>query len=266
ISTMNNRQFSDLIHYNLIVAQKTPISAKQKKALATNLHRDDVKQTMPVYYESMTKTVGKTGDTQDITLIVPSSSKQLDHYVHLNDRRTKRAIALHNDGVVISERLATLLNVQAGGQITLTDQNNHRRSMKVAGITEMYMGHFAFMTSNQYQRVFHRKYRTNAHLVNLADGSAQNTKKAAAQYMKLSGVAGVVQNTAISQELDVVVQSLNLIMVVLIVVAGLLAIVILYNLTNINIAERIRELSTIKVLGFYDGEVTMYIYRETILL
>ncbi|BDR60305.1 FtsX-like permease family protein [Lactobacillus xylocopicola] len=266
ISTMNKRQFSDLIHYNLIVAQKTPSSAKQKKLLENKLHQNNVKAEMQVYYESMTKAVGRTGDTQDITLIVPSSSNQLNQYVHLNDRRARQPIALNNNGVVISERLASLLKVQKGSKITLTDQDNHQRTMKVAGITEMYMGHFAFMNRNQYRQVFKRKYQTNAHLVNLKAGSSQNTKKVAARYMSLDGVSGVVQNTAISQELDVVVQSLNMIMVVLIIVAGLLAIVILYNLTNINIAERIRELSTIKVLGFYDGEVTMYIYRETILL
>ncbi len=84
--------------------------------------------------------------------------------------------------------------------------------------------------------------------------------------MKLGGTAGVVQNTTITQEVNTVVESLNMIMIVLIIVAGLLAIVIQYNLTNINVSERIRELSTIKVLGFYDNEVTMYIYRETILL
>lgn len=266
ISNMNNRQFSALIHYNMIVAQKTPISNQQKKEIGIKLNKQNVQSKTPVYYQSMSKTAGKTGDTQDITLIVPKSSKVLDQYVHLNDRRAKRTIPLTDKGVVITERLASLLNIQKGDHISLVDQINHHRSMKVAGIAEMYMGHFIFMNQKQYEKVFGKKYTPNAYLVNLKNNSRKNTKKVAAEFMDLNGVAGVVQNTAISQELDVVVQSLNMIMVVLIIVAGLLAIVILYNLTNINIAERIRELSTIKVLGFYDKEVTMYIYRETILL
>lgn len=266
ISNMNNRQFSGLIHYNMIVAEKKPVTAKQQDGLKAKLGKSNIKSSIPIYYESMSKTAGKNGDTQDITLIVPKKSKLLNQYVHLNDRRRKQTIPLTNNGVVISERLANLLHVQKGDHITLTDQDNHQRSMKVAGITEMYMGHFLFMNQHQYRKVFNRPYSTTAYLVNLKNNSRKNTRKVAAQFMALNSVAGVVQNTAISQELDVVVQSLNMIMVVLIIVAGLLAIVILYNLTNINIAERIRELSTIKVLGFYDKEVTMYIYRETILL
>lgn len=266
ISNMNNRQFSDLIHYNMIVAEKKPLSDTQQQKLTTKLKEPNIKSATPVYYESMSKTAGKSGDTQDITLIVPKHSDVLNQYVHLNNRRNRQTIPLTNNGVVISERLASLLHVQKGDHITLTDENNQRRSMKIAGITEMYMGHFVFMNQKQYQKVFNRNYKTTAYLVNLKNTSRKNTRKVAAEFMKLNGVAGVVQNTAVSQELDVVVQSLNMIMVVLIIVAGLLAIVILYNLTNINIAERIRELSTVKVLGFYDNEVTMYIYRETILL
>ena len=266
ITNMNNRQFNDLIHYNMIVAQKPSISVNQQKTLNNKLNENNIKSETPIYYESMSKIAGKTGDTQDITLIAPSSDKVLKDYVHLTDRKTKQTLHLSNNGVIISERLATLLKVSKGRYLTLTDKDNKSRRMKVAGITEMYMGHFVFMNKTQYQDIFKRNFKSNAYLVNLNNPSRKNTRNIAAQFMALAGVAGVVQNTAVSQELDVVVQSLNLIMLVLIVVAGLLAIVIQYNLTNINIAERIRELSTIKVLGFYDNEVTMYIYRETILL
>ena len=266
ITNMNNRQFNDLIHYNMIVAQKPGISVNQQKTLNNKLNENNIKSETPIYYESMSKIAGKTGDTQDITLIAPSSDKVLKDYVHLTNRKTKQTLHLTNNGVIISERLATLLKVSKGGYLTLTDKDNKSRRMRVAGITEMYMGHFVFMNKTQYQDIFKRNFKSNAYLVNLNNPSRKNTRNIAAQFMALSGVAGVVQNTAVSQELDVVVQSLNLIMLVLIVVAGLLAIVIQYNLTNINIAERIRELSTIKVLGFYDNEVTMYIYRETILL
>lgn len=266
ITNMNNRQFNDLIHYNMIVAKKPGISVNQQKTLNNKLNENNIKSETPIYYESMSKIAGKTGDTQDITLIAPSSDKVLKYYVQLTNRKTKQTLHLTNNGVIISERLATLLKVSKGGYLTLTDKDNKSRRMKVAGITEMYMGHFVFMNKTQYQDIFKRNFKSNAYLVNLNNPSRKNTRNIAAQFMALSGVAGVVQNTAVSQELDVVVQSLNLIMLVLIVVAGLLAIVIQYNLTNINIAERIRELSTIKVLGFYDNEVTMYIYRETILL
>ena len=130
-------------------------------------------------------------------------------------------------GVVISERLAELLHVSKGDTFTYTE---------------------------------------NAFLVNLKNNSLHNTEKVSEKFMELDSVKGIVQNTTLTTLIDTIVKSLNKIMEVLILIATLLSIVILYNLTNINACERIRELSTIKVLGFYENEVTMYIYRETILL
>lgn len=266
IGRINERQFGHLIRYDMIVAQKTPITAKQKSAIQDKMASKEVKASAPVHYESLTKVAGKNNDTQDITLIVPSSTKSFANYVHLNKRKTGQQLALTDKGAVVSERLADLLGVNVGDKITVDGANDRHYTIKITGLTEMYMGHFIFMNKDAYRKAFGKNYHANAAMIILKNGSRKNTEQEAAQFMKLAGVAGVVQNTALSKEIDTVVQSLNMIMVVLIVVAGLLAIVIQYNLTNINIFERIRELSTIKVLGFYDNEVTMYIYRETILL
>lgn len=130
----------------------------------------------------------------------------------------------------------------------------------------MYMGHFIFLGEGAYEDAFGSPYTSNAYLVSLDDSSSENVNETAASLMELSAVKGIVQNTALIAQIATIVESLNKIMVVLIVVATLLAGVILYNLTTINVSERIRELSTIKVLGFFDNEVTMYIYRETMVL
>ncbi len=138
--------------------------------------------------------------------------------------------------------------------------------MTASGICEMYIGHFIFMDAEYYKTVFESDYDTNANLVTLSNSSMENVSNTANEFVKLDGVQGLVQNTTLINQINTIVSSLNMIMQVLIIVAVLLAVVILYNLTNINVSERIRELSTIKVLGFYDKEVTIYIYRETILL
>ena len=138
--------------------------------------------------------------------------------------------------------------------------------MTASGICEMYIGHFIFMDAEYYKTVFESDYATNANLVTLSNSSMENVSNTANEFVKLDGVQGLVQNTTLINQINTIVSSLNMIMQVLIIVAVLLAVVILYNLTNINVSERIRELSTIKVLGFYDKEVTIYIYRETILL
>ena len=138
--------------------------------------------------------------------------------------------------------------------------------MTASGICEKYIGHFIFMDAEYYKTVFESDYDTNANLVTLSNSSMENVSNTANEFVKLDGVQGLVQNTTLINQINTIVSSLNMIMQVLIIVAVLLAVVILYNLTNINVSERIRELSTIKVLGFYDKEVTIYIYRETILL
>lgn len=169
----------------------------------------------------------QAGDKDDRSDIIPETQKDFAKYIGLDHRETKAKIHLKDDGVVISERLAELLHVSKGDTFTYTE---------------------------------------NAFLVNLKNNSLHNTEKVSEKFMELDSVKGIVQNTTLTTLIDTIVKSLNKIMEVLILIATLLSIVILYNLTNINVCERIRELSTIKVLGFYENEVTMYIYRETILL
>ena len=158
------------------------------------------------------------------------------------------------------------MHVSVGDTFEVTSDEGKRYKIKVSAIAEMYAGHFIFMNQDYYQTVFARKFQENAYLIKLKDSSSKNIQDTAAAFMKLTGVRAVVQNTGILEQIDVIVKSLGFVMQILTVASILLAIVILYNLMNINVAERIRELSTIKVLGFHNKEVTLYIYRETILL
>lgn len=266
IGGISDRQFGDIIHYDMIVAENDQLLDKQKTEVGDQLKDDEVKESLGIHYEAMTKIAGDNKDTQEIKLIVPSESDQLKNYVTLDNRKSGKSLKLPDDGVIILERLAKLLNVKTGDTITLKDEDNISRKMKISDITEMYMGHFVFTSEAGYEQIFGSDYQNNAYLVNLENNSLNNTEKQAANFMNLAGVEGVVQNTTMINQVHTIVNSLNKIMKVLIVIAALLGIVILYNLTNINVSERIRELSTIKVLGFYDKEVTLYIYRETILL
>lgn len=266
ISEINSRQFNDLIQYDLIVAQNNYVSPSQAQEFQKKISQKNIRQKLAVHYEQMTKVAGKNDDIQNITLIAPQKQNQFSKFITLNQRQNHQKLLLNKQGVVVSERLANLLKVKKGDSITLKDNSGNQRKMKITGITEMYMGHFVFLNSAAYQRIFHQNYRVNGELITLKNRSLKNVQKEAANYMKLKAVAGVVQNTVLINEVSVVVHALDQIMVVLIIIAALLAVVIMYNLTNINVSERIRELSTIKVLGFYDKEVTMYIYRETIYL
>lgn len=266
IDGISNRQFGDIIHYDMIIVENNTSLAKQKKEVAEQLNTKAIKESAAIHFENMTKAAGKNNDTQNIKLLVPVEKEELSSYIDLENRESGRELELPDDGVIITERLAKLLKVNVGDTITLNDEDGHSRKMNVHDITEMYMGHFAFTSKEGYEKIFHHSYEPNAFVINLSNRSLSNTEKQAENFMNLDGVKAVVQNTSLINQVHTIVNSLNKIMRVLIIVAALLGIVILYNLTNINVSERMRELSTIKVLGFYDKEVTMYIYRETILL
>lgn len=266
IGQIGERQFDEIIHYDLIVAERSDNNEEQNATVAQSMKRDAVSDSTPIRYEELTKTAGKENDKQTITLLVTDDAYNFGDYMTLRSRTTREPQVLTDRGAIISERMADMLNAQVGDTITVTDSNGVERRVRVDGVTEMYIGHFMVMSSGEYEHVFHTDYQSNAYMVKLKDNSIENAERQGASFMKVDGVRGVVQNTTMKNQVATIVNSLNQIMEVLILVAALLAIVILYNLTNLNVSERIRELSTIKVLGFHSNETTMYIYRETIVL
>lgn len=266
LSGINERQFKHIIKYDAIIALKDDLTEKEQQEVNDMLESDAINSYSSIYYEEVTKTAGKNNDKQSIKLIVPQNTEEFNEYISIMDRKTGNNINLTDDGVVISERLSTLLNVKVGDTFTFTDSSDEERTVRVSGICEMYAGHFIFMNEQEYKNIYEKNLESNAKLLLFQDSSLENVENQSAKFMELLAVKGVVQNTTLYNQINTIVNSLNNIMLALIIIAVLLAIVILYNLTNINVAERIRELCTIKVLGFYDRETTMYIYRETIFL
>lgn len=266
IGQIGERQFDEIIHYDLIVAERSDNNEEQNQAVAKSMKRAAVVSSTPIRYEELTKTSGKEHDKQSITLLVTDDAYNFGNYLTLRSRVGRKPQVLTDRGAIISERMAAMLDAKVGDTITVTDSSGVNRQVRVDGISEMYIGHFMVMSSGEYEHVFHKEYQSNAYMVKLEDNSIENAEKQGARFMTVDGVRSVVQNTTMKNQVATIVNSLNQIMEVLILVAALLAIVILYNLTNLNVSERIRELSTIKVLGFHSNETTMYIYRETIVL
>ncbi|NEW62538.1 FtsX-like permease family protein [Granulicatella sp. zg-ZJ] len=268
IEELSTKQFGDIVTYDMIVAQKNHMTSQEKIDLSHALSSSDVSSFLPTYSQTLIKVAGVKKDEQQITMIAVDNEQKtaFQEYIKLQNRQTQKSIDLTDRGIVLSERLAMLLNVKIGDTVVFLDENKNEWSMKISGITEMYMGHFAFITKRYYEEVFNKSFKINAYLVKSVVHTDENIQKKATDFMMLSGVKAVAQNTTYKNLIQTVVTSLNKVMSVLIISSVLLAIVILYNLTNINVAERIRELSTIKVLGFYDKEVTLYIYKETMYL
>ena len=253
------RQFQEILSYELIVAQKTNASSQESKELTNRLEKSDIKDYRPIYSKVIEASLKGGRNKQTITMMVTDRT-DFSPFVSLRSLKQEESLSLKK-GVIISSKLAQLARVTVGDRLTL---DGH--SFKVAGITENYVGHFVYMDQASYQKIYGKRTSANSYLVQLRNPSTRKVQTVSRDMMDLAAVKAVSQNASMISLFNSVAKSLDTTMMILVVVSILLAIVILYNLTNINVAERIRELSTIKVLGFHNKEVTLYIYRETILL
>ena len=177
------------------------------------------------------------------------------------DRKSKEEYRLQDNGVILTEKMAKTLDVKKGDSIFLGEEGN-RKKVKITDICENYMEHYVYMTEELYQE----ESDYNSILFDLKNISGKELSHIGEEILKFDGVINVTYTNNIEDQLNTMLESLNLVIVVLIVSAGMLAFVVLYNLNNINITERRRELATLKVLGFYDTEVGSYVYRENIML
>ncbi|MEZ7612048.1 FtsX-like permease family protein [Streptococcus sp. 20925_1_77] len=253
------RQFQEILSYELIVAEKTNASSQESKELTNRLGKSDIKDYRPIYSKVIEASLKGGRDKQTITMMVTDRT-DFSPFVSLRSLKQEESLSLKK-GVIISSKLAQLAQVTVGNRLTL---DGH--TFKVAGITENYVGHFVYMDQASYQKIYGKRTSANSYLVQLKNPSTRQVQAVSRDMMALVAVKAVSQNASMISLFNSVAKSLDTTMMILVVVSILLAIVILYNLTNINVAERIRELSTIKVLGFHNKEVTLYIYRETILL
>ncbi|MFA9414619.1 FtsX-like permease family protein [Streptococcus sp. E29BA] len=263
ISGVAKSQFGELLTYDLILVENSRASQDDKDQLTSFLETATIAQKLPVRFFSTSETIQQTGD-QTITLLV-ANQPQLNDFIQLRQRQTKEQLNLSDTGAIVTEKLATLYGVDLGDQLTVTLED-HSVTLTVAGISELYAGHYIYLSEAYYEKLQPKPSPPNGYLIQLKDQSPEHIKETAAEALKQHAVASVVQNTTLEMALTKTADSLSAVMLVLIALSILLAVVILYNLTTINVAECIRELSTIKVLGFHHKEVTLYIYRETIVL
>ena len=251
------RQFEQIQQYQMIVAEKSSATEQEKADLESALQAESIHAYQKIYSKSIEKDFKGKAGLQTITMMV-TSGEDFKPFIALQENGQEVEITA---GAVVSQKLAQLANVKVGDELELDG-----KEIKVAAISENYVGHFVYLNRATYEQVYGTSPQDNTYLVKLKDPTPSNIEREAAIFMEKAAVSGVVQNATAIHLFESVASSLNKTMAILVLVSVLLAIVILYNLTNINVAERIRELSTIKVLGFHNKEVTLYIYRETMVL
>ena len=205
------------------------------------------------------------GSTEDVYLCVPEDKDAIEDFMNFRSRTTGEVYHIQDEGVILTEKMANTLDVSSGDTIYL-GADGEEKEVTITDVCENYMQHYVYMSSELYQELYGEEPEYNSILFDLKDASAQELSQAGEELLKYDGVMNVTYTNSIEDQLNTMLQSLDLVIVVLIVSAGLLAFVVLYNLNNINITERRRELATLKVLGFYDTEVSSYVYRENIML
>ncbi|WP_339961482.1 FtsX-like permease family protein [Lactobacillus johnsonii] len=261
LAGIGQKQYSEIIKYDLIAIDKNSLSSEQSSRLNQKLSSSQVNKYLPVYFENVSKKIA--GTNQDLSIIVPEKSSQISKYISLRNRSSGQKINLNSRGIVISEKLAKLLNLSIGDELSLVTTNGKKVKLPISNICEMYMGHYVLMNSNVYQKYFNKKVNSNAQLIEL--NNKKQTNSFANSLMKTGAVSAINLNTNNQQIIDSLIQSMNKVIFLLIGLAALLAVVVIFTLTTTNLEERMREIATLKVLGFYNNEASLYIYRETII-
>jgi Chromosome segregation ATPases len=266
MSTTLNVQLNELDNYDITVVYDDLRTADQRNTYQQAIRANtDITETTTILNRAVETTESGKAKTE-LILFTPKDTEKIANFLKIQNRKTQEIIKLPDNGVIITEKFAHVSNLKIGDNLELFDEDFGKYTVEIAGVNQWYMGDYIFFSPVYYEKIFNETPKYNMDLVNIKSDSEEITTQIAKEIMELDSVIAVIQTESSTGMIEETLNNLNLIVAILIFCAGLLAIVVLYNLTNINVSERIRELSTVKVLGFYNQEVTMYIYREAIIL
>lgn len=262
---IGNGQFGDVFVYDGAVGIDKDADAKERLKLEEQIKGDE-RLTHYMEILEIAVDVEAGGAPRSAYLIVPGDVEELDHYIHLKNRETREHYTLDENGVIMTEKLATLLGVSEGDTVTLKEDDTKAVEAKVAHITEQYFMHYVYMSRELYESLYGEAPDWNQWFVKTRQQDDDFEEELRTDYIQYEAVSDVDFISGTAQRVADMLRSMDLIIYVLVIAAGLLAFVVLYNLNNININERRRELATLKVLGFFDPEVSAYVNRENVLL
>ena len=211
-------------------------------------------------------TVEKGDNHGNVYLNVPENTEDFSELVTFEDRVTGERYELDDSGVILTEKMAKALDVKAGDTVWIQDDVKGKIEVRIESICENYMEHYLYMTEPLYEELYGKEPEYNAVYYRTQDRTMEQIRKVGEELLEKPGALSASYTTDIEDQIGDMLSSLDIVIVVLVISAGMLAFVVLYNLNNINITERKRELATLKVLGFYDNEVSAYVYRENIIL
>lgn len=257
-------QYDQIQHYDAMVINDEDATDSQEKDLLKFLDgNSEIDHYTRVQLTKMT--APKEKGSVSIYVYVPENTENFKEDVTLRDRKSHEQYELTDDGAVICEKTASLIGVKAGDKIIL-EKDNRKYKVKITAVTENYMGHYVYMTPPCYEKTFGEKPEYSSTVYTMKEDAESDLETLGNAILKYPAALSISYTSSTAGQVERMLGSLGAVIWVLIISAGMLAFVVLYNLNNINITERQRELATLKVLGFYDGEVSQYVFRENILL
>lgn len=258
-------QYGELQLYDGNVILEEDATSAEKKASYEKLVQDErVKQASRNLLKQVELKNGKV--KREAYLSVPEDVEHVSEFTVFRDRVTHESYELSDSGVIIAEKTAKMLDVEVGDTVTILDDISGEVTVTVEHICENYMGHYIYMTPALYEEAFGRATDYNALCFDMKEKYASEERSVGESVLETEGALSVSYTDDIAAQLEDMLSALDIVMIVLVISAGMLSFVVLYNLNNINITERKRELATLKVLGFYDKEVSKYVYRENVIL
>ena len=258
VSPLASEQYGKMWIYDGVVNYQDDLTETEEKQIQQDFkNQKQVKSTMGIFNKTTTI------DSQMVTIEIPSQPKEFDKYIHMSDYQSGKTLSLNDQGVYINAKLAELFDLKVGDQMMISLDNKDYK-VKIAGIYKLYFRHYMYMSPTYYKKLTNQEIHYNSQYFKLH----QNVnEKALTKYCdRQKNITSIQYVSGISEGFYSQMESLDSVVLILIVCAGALAFIVLYNLTNINIQERKSEIATIKVLGFYPKEVYDYVFRENIIL
>lgn len=258
-------QFGELNKYSMTASYDSDEKTENVEYLKSLISNEKGVKEIGMFHNQNAKVMINNKE-KEVTVVIPENKNTFDDFIVLRDRQSHNPIKL-DKGIVISEKAARNLDAKVGDKVKILNENDVSAEAVISGITENYVNHYIYMTNDYYKELFNRNADSNRIYGVLNDSiTIDQEDKMASKIIDSTCANGTVFTTGIKDGFSDTIKSLNYVVLLMIVSAGALAFVVLYNLSNVNISERIREIATIKVLGFYDKEVSAYIYRENVIL
>lgn len=262
LNAIITKQYEDIFHYDLMTV------VTEEDALTQGAVQEYLFDNPSVFSDSLAVSIQSTrqeikNSEADVYLMIPKDLSSFGSFVDLHERVSRKPTPLQEDGIIITEKLAKTLGIQAGDSITLQNEDEEKASFTVTGVCEHYVSNYVYMSAATYEAGFQKAPVYNAAISKMPDDSQTVRDQVSAVLLDNDHVASLTFTADNVKQVLNMLNSIDAVVVLIIVCAAGLAFVVLYNLSNINVAERVKEIATIKVLGFYDREVDSYVNRES---